>query len=426
MRRLLGIALVFIILLGGIWLQMHLDPTPTMAVVSTTGLDVASPIPQTATPTASPTSPPTATPTATPMPTPSPTVTLTPTPTATAISTLTPTPTAVPPTQTPVVVPPTPAPNALMWDFPFTFQTRNNCGPAVLSMVLRYYGEKIDQRTVAMAIKPNKEDKSVRFDEMAAYAESLGYRTRYLTNGDVPTIVRLVSAGIPVIVRQCLRSGSDIAHFRVVIGYRRLGEKLISDDPYNGEWYTLSRKHFYELWEAFFNEYMLIYPPEKEPLVAALVGPDWDGARMKEDALKAARHAVKQSPRDAYAWHNLGVAYFLEDRWSEAAGAFRKAVSLGLPRRFFWYQFRALWTFDRTGDYQMVLDLTTPVIKEAPSIAEVHVARGDAYMGLGKEDKAEQEYRLALEYQPTCNLAKARLFALTGRCAGKNQNHNRW
>jgi len=311
-----------------------------------------------------------------------------------------------------------------MWDFPFDFQRKNNCGPTALSMVLRYYGVNTNQEEVAAAIRPNKEDKNTRFDEMAAYAESLGYRSHYVLNGDTDTIVRLVSAGIPVIVRQWLRSGSDIAHFRVVIGYRGLGTKLISDDPDRGEWLSLTQSRFEALWEAFFNEYMVIYPPEKEPLVTALIGRDWDRDRMEADALKAALKAVKHRPGDAYAWHNLGVAYSLEDRWPDAADAFRKAIQLGLPRRFFWYQFRALWALNRVGDYQRVLELTEPVVEEAPSIAEVRVARGDAYMGLGERQKAEEEYRAALKYQPTCKLAKVRLFALSGGCAGKN--HNRW
>jgi tetratricopeptide (TPR) repeat protein len=153
-------------------------------------------------------------------------------------------------------------------------------------------------------------------------------------------------------------------------------------------------------------------------------GRDWDRDRMEADALKAALKAVKHRPGDAYAWHNLGVAYSLEDRWPDAADAFRKAIQLGLPRRFFWYQFRALWALNRVGDYQRVLELTEPVVEEAPSIAEVRVARGDAYMGLGERQEAEEEYRAALKYQPTCKLAKVRLFALTGGCAGKN--HNRW
>ncbi len=381
----------------------------------------------TPTPTSSPT--PTAEPTRffTPTPTATPTPEPTSTPTATASPTPTPTPTSTPTltaTPTPTVIPPTPAADVLMWDFPFAFQHKNNCGPASLSMVLRYYGENTDQEKIAAAIRPDKEDKNTRFDEMAAYAESLGYRTHYVLNGDVATIVRLVNARIPVIVRQWLKPGSDIAHFRVVIGYRDQGAKLITNDPFNGEWYTLSRKQFDAMWEAFFNEYMVIYPPEKEPLVAALIGPDWDEDRMRADALKSARLAVERHPRDAYAWHNLGIAYSLEDRWDDAATAFQKATRLGLPHRFFWYQFRALWAFNRAGDYRRVLELTEPVVKEAPSIAEVRVARGDAYVGLGEMKKAVQEYKTALEYQPTCKLAKIRLFTLTGGCAVKN--HNRW
>jgi tetratricopeptide (TPR) repeat protein len=224
------------------------------------------------------------------------------------------------------------------------------------------------------------------------------------------------------VVRQWIQEGSDVAHFRMVVGYRNNGRVLICNDSYRGERISCSDGEFLRLWEPFLFEYLVVYPPEKAGVVSAIIGSHWDEERMKALALEHAGRMCKERPRDAYAWYDLGRAYFLADDMPKAADAFEKAISLGLPPRFFWYQYEALWAFNRVGRYQEVLDISSQVLSKAPSIAEVHLARGDAFMGLGRKEKAIAEYRLALKYQPTLNQAKIRLFSL-GAC---DRNHNHW
>ena len=302
------------------------------------------------------------------------------------------------------------------------FQTKNDCGPASVAMILRYFGKQVTQKQVAEVLRPNREDKSVRPDEIVQYARQAGFGAKYLVDGDVRTITALVSAGFPVMVRQWLKEDSDIAHFRIVVGYRGSGKMLICDDSYRGQWISCSKEEFEKLWEPFLFEYIVVYPPSREKTVAAIVGDHWNEDLMKKAALEHASIAVKERPEDAFAWYNLGRAYFLEGKMPEAASAFEKALELGLPKRFFWYQYEALWAFNRTGRYREVLEISSKVIEQAPSIAEVHLARGDALLGLGQKEEAIAEYRLALKYQPTLSQAKTRLFSL-GAC---NPHHNRW
>ncbi len=289
-------------------------------------------------------------------------------------------------------------------------------------MVLGYFGRRVSQEEIAKVLRPNPEDKSVRPDEIVQYAKEMGFGAKYLVDGDIGTVVRLVSAGIPVIVRQWLEEGSDVAHFRVVIGYRNRGRVLVCNDSYRGQWITLSDKRFLRLWEPFLFEYILIYPREKESLVASIVGEHWNEDRMKKLALQHASKRCRELPRDPYAWYDLGRAYFMEGNMAKAAEAFEKAIEIGLPPRFFWYQYEALWAFNRIGRYQEVLEISSRVIERAPSIAEIHLARGDALIGLGRKEEAVEEYRLALKYQPNLSQARIRLFSL-GACS---RNHNHW
>ncbi|MDP3450401.1 MAG: hypothetical protein Q8R87_07450, partial [Anaerolineaceae bacterium] len=49
------------------------------------------------------------------------------------------------------------------------YQDWNNCGPATLALGLRYWGWQGDQFTISEAIRPERQDKNVNIEELAAY-----------------------------------------------------------------------------------------------------------------------------------------------------------------------------------------------------------------------------------------------------------------
>ena len=82
------------------------------------------------------------------------------------------------PTDTPPPPPPLPPPAldgpvlpaTLLGGIRHYWQTWNNCGPATFTMNLSYYGLPVTQAEAAKVLKPNKDDKNVSPDQMAAYA----------------------------------------------------------------------------------------------------------------------------------------------------------------------------------------------------------------------------------------------------------------
>ena len=95
------------------------------------------------------------------MPTSAPTPTLVPSPTPTVELTPTPLPTA------------TPLPRLVSLPAPeYEKQDINNCGPASLTMYLRYYGWEGIQDDISGVLKPNVTDRNVNVEELAFYVRT--------------------------------------------------------------------------------------------------------------------------------------------------------------------------------------------------------------------------------------------------------------
>ena len=350
-------------------------PTPTPTPTAT-----PSPLPPTPTRTRTPTS--------TPTPTPSSTPTATPTPTPTATATPTPTPS------------PTLAPRVMLGPFGHEWQTWNNCGPAALAIALSYFDVERTQADIAAVLRPHPDDKNVSFDELLRYAADVGVLGRVRVNGDLDLLRRLNNAGIPVLTAGWLRVGEDIGHYRVVRGYDLATGELLTQDSYHGPDRWVTAEDFLAMWHPFFYAYAPLYRAEQEPLVAALVGADWDDEAMAARALADAEAAVAAAPDDPYAWYNLGDAHFLRGDFEAAVAAYERSVEIGLPPRFFWYQFKFFTALNATGQHERVLELTALLVAEAPGLAELHIERGHAFRALGRREEAIAAYEQALLYAP--------------------------
>src|SRR3990167_8951132 len=77
-------------------------------------------------------------------------------------------------------IPPIPSQKILPTDY-HIFQTFNNCGPAALSMALRFYGVNVSQEELGNALRPyqvpggDNDDKSVTLEELAEKSKEYGF-----------------------------------------------------------------------------------------------------------------------------------------------------------------------------------------------------------------------------------------------------------
>ncbi|MEZ4715310.1 MAG: tetratricopeptide repeat protein [Caldilineaceae bacterium] len=86
--------------------------------------------------------------------------------------------------------------------------------------------------------------------------------------------------------------------------------------------------------------------------------------------------------------------------FTQAADAFDRARTLGLPWRMFWYQFGAFEAYWRTGRYEDVIALADATLAGGAAIEEVHYWRGMALSSLGRQDEARAAWQTALQLNP--------------------------
>ncbi len=312
--------------------------------------------------------------------------------------------------------PPTPAlrpiaTQALLEPMTHEWQKLNNCAPVTIGMALSYYGKSLTQFDIAPAVKGGPQDKNVSPWEVADYLRGQGLGAIVRVNGDLETLQRLVSNGIPVMVEQWLDRPNETltGHYRLVRGYDRAAQAMIVNDSYMGPKRRFAYAEFNRLWRAFNRLYIPIYRLEDEPRVRAILGDGWNDERMDSGAAVGAQAEVV-SVGDAYAWFNLGSSYIGLGQYELAAAAFDRAIRIGLPPRMFWYQFGTFEAYNRTGQYQKVLNLT--VLLTGLALEEVHYQRGLAYEGLGQPQLALAEYEQALKYNARLARAAAAIQAL--------------
>jgi tetratricopeptide (TPR) repeat protein len=335
-----------------------------------------------------------------------------------AVATRTPEPTAVPPTATP----PPPAPAYLLTGFRHNYQTWNNCGPATVTMNLSYYGWSGDQAQAAAFLKPDREDKNVSPDEMAAFARTVdGLQAIVRVNGTFDILKALIRAGIPAIVETGYDPEPDrlgwMGHYRLAVGYDDAQGHFLVLDTYRGAGDTgtgLPHEYgdFDKFWQHFNRTYIVVYRPDQAETVAAILGSDMDVAANYEGALARAQAETAANPQDAFAWFNIGSSLAGLGRYEEAATAYDQARIVGLPWRMSWYQFGPFEAYYHVGRYDDVLALVAANLKYGPYVEESFYYRGLVYQAQGNIAGARENYQAALRYNPNFQRASDALAAL--------------
>ncbi|MFN8484846.1 MAG: tetratricopeptide repeat protein [Anaerolineae bacterium] len=295
------------------------------------------------------------------------------------------------------------------------YQGWNNCGPTTIAMDLNFFGKPTTQKDAAAALKPDPNDKNVGPDELAEYAHSLGMGGAYRVNGNLGMLKALLSNGIPVIVEHWFipEPNDEMGHYKLLKGYDDEAQVFIANDSYNGPNIRIGYADFDRLWKVFNRTYVVVYPMDKEAVVKAIVGQDWDEKAMWQRSLAGAQTGVAQDQNDKFAWFNLGSSLEALGKHQEAARAYDQARRLDLPWRMLWYQFGPFDAYMAVGRYQDVLSLADANLKTASNLEESHFYRGKALQAMGQTGEARKAFEQAVKLNTNYQRAKDALSQLT-------------
>lgn len=357
----------------------------------------------------SPTPPPTTMPTPLPSPTPIPV----------AIATLTPTPTILPspaPSPTPTPTPtPIPIPAAFQLEgLKNVPQYFNNCGPANLSIVLNFHGVAHTQADTRAYLKPNSQDRNVSPWQIAEYVQKeTDLAIVYKSAGDLDMLKRFIALGFPVVIERGYDPGDGsgwYGHYLTIFSYDDAEQTFRAMDtnlgPFDGKGQAYLYAEILDSWRAFNFTFYVVYEPEKEPLITAILGPDLaNDAAMWERARQIALADIERNAADAFAWFNLGTSWTElglasnnPEYYRNAATAFDEARVIGLPPRMLWYQFRPYMAYLQAGRYTDVLELTDLITSAdgGRNVEETYLWRGHALAWTAHYGEARDAYQEAL------------------------------
>ncbi len=345
-----------------------------------------------------------------------------PAPTHTATSAATPTPAeATPLPSTPTS---TPLPSSARLEG-VTYQTQhgfyNYCAPANLYMGLRFWDWQGDVNELGPMLKPFAKDKNVMPYEMVDYVNTYtNLKAIERVGGDLDLLKRMIAAGYPVLIEKGFRTRdihgqiSWMGHYNFVTGYDDDRQIFIVQDSYIKENNEVDYALLSEEWLSFNYTYILIYPPEDEDKILALLGPDADEIANIQSALEKASTEIYQTEgtNQFFAWYNYGTNLVSLQDFGGAAQAFDNAFAiynslpddLSLrPYRILWYETGPYFAYYYTGRYSDVVQLATnnsiaQVKDDEPALEESFYWRAMARVALGETGGAVEDVQACLQY----------------------------
>lgn len=306
------------------------------------------------------------------------------------------------------------------------YQRYNNCGPVTIGMAMSYFGSSLNQYSIAPVLKPNRQDKNVSPDEMAAFARSKGFGVHLGVAGDLALLRRLLDAGFPVIVETwfVVADSGGMGHYRLLVGYDHNAGLFRAFDSFYGPKVTLRYGEFDRLWKGFNRTYLVVYSQERQAALQNLLGPRWQKAHELALAEQTALRESQTNPNDTFAWFNLGSTKLAQGHSQAAAAAFDKARQTppdrtldptrsqsiaGWPWRMLWYQFGPYEAYYAQKRYREVIALANEVLAKVGDLEESLFWRARAYAALGQTEAAKRDLRQALQFRPTYNAARTAL-----------------
>ena len=306
---------------------------------------------------------------------------------------------------------PTPIPAAIQLPPPlWEQQGANNCGPATMALYLRFYGWEGNQDTIAQVVKPIPEDRNVNPEELVYFVRThagwLGAEFR--VGGDLQLLKQLIAAGFPVMIEESFYfdtpywPNDDLwaAHYLLLTGYDDSAQTFTGQDSFHGPNQVISAATLDSYWQIFNRVYLLVYPTAKEQALKQVLGDNWDPDLNRKHALEVAQAETQSTPKDAYAWFNLGSNLVYFERYGEAASAYDTARNLGLYQRMLRYQFGPFFAYFNDGETTELITVTEYALERTPNSEEALLWHGWAEYRLGKKAEAIADWQNALKNHP--------------------------
>lgn len=295
-------------------------------------------------------------------------------------------------------------------------QTWNNCSGATVSMGLSYFGltssSNADQDAARQYLKPNWEDQNVSPWQMVDYVNEVvsdTYNVKAVSRhaGTIEMLETLLANDFPVIIEKGYEE-QDLGwmgHYLLLMGYDQTQQIFYSYDSFLGSKGGDGREEAYDhiahYWRHFNNAFIVLYAPEREAEVQAILGPLWDETVAWQQAKTTAQTEAAADPTDYWAWFNLGEAAAALGEYQIATVAFRQALdSNQMPWRTLWYLHGAFEAFYQTGEFKTVLQMAEVLQAITPYIEEANYYRGLVYAAQGNTDQAIFRLDRVLEFNP--------------------------
>lgn len=310
-------------------------------------------------------------------------------------------------------------------------QQFNNCGPASLSMALSFWDWTGNQNDTRSFLRPNRQvdDKNVNPSEMVEFVETFtGLQAVSRVGGDLQTLKRFLAAGFPVLIEEGHDPQDDwwMGHYLVLNGYDDLTGKFKAQDSLLGSADSqVDYQALLDRWRDFNYVYLVIYPPERQAEVQALLGEHREEVAAFRAAAGHAQAEISalEGRRQLFAWFNLGSSLAGLKEYDLAAQAFDKAFEIyarlpeektdpdSRPFRLMWYRFGPYEAYYHTARYQDVIELadTTFMWVGRPVLEESFYWRALAYEALGEAQLAASDLQEALAINPNFSDARQAL-----------------
>lgn len=276
-------------------------------------------------------------------------------------------------------------------------------------MQLSTFGRKETQYQTQAFLRPDKDDRNVSPNEMAAYVQSLGFRSKTIVGGTVPLLKQLLANGMSPIVETWFipHVNDEMGHYRLLIGYE--GDSLIFHDSYNGPNLRIKEAEFDQLWKVFNRVAVVTWTRAQEDSAVAILQSYLDDNAMTAHALSVARAEAAANPQDKFAWFNVGSNLLALGDTAGAVQAYNRARRLNLPWRMLWYQFGPYEAYIAEKQYDEVIKLANATLTVVTNLEESYYWRGRAYSGLGNTEAARRDYATALRLNANFAPAKKAL-----------------
>lgn len=275
----------------------------------------------------------------------------------------------------PAVVPQPAQPAAHLGPMKHVWQTLNNCGPAAVVMALSTLGIDESQEVARLALRGTDVRRGMGPQGVGPWVEQrFGLKSIWRMSGTNDEIKQLVTNGFAPMVTQWMVDPaiSRISHWRTVRGYDDVKGVFYVNDPMRGDNFPLTYSWFASNWQSFSYRYMVIYAPEDEPLLRAIIGERWDDYVMRQRHYERMKTEALAQGTSA-AWIGYGEAAYQFARFEEAVVAIEKGLDLGSGTGIFMLRtslpnaLRALGRFDEADAAQKRLTSITPGVSPAAS-----------------------------------------------------------